>query len=118
MKRILSICIMIMMLMSMMVPVSAAATTDGTITIENVLAGNTYHVHLMFELESYDKEDGAYSYVVTEDWVDFVNDNDDLFVVDEDGVAVGDYVVAAEGASGVAIAEKAHAYVSIFPKKK
>jgi len=50
---------------------SGTNSNDGTIIIENALAGKTYSVYELFELESYDTDKGAYIYTVKEEWLEF-----------------------------------------------
>lgn len=71
----------------------------GTITIENAVPGQEYKVYLMFTLESYDTDTGAYSYKITENWRNFVTTgygkdyfaiNEQGYVTMKEGVTVGD----------------------------
>ena len=77
MKRILAIICTFVMIISMATGVNAvepAATTStkGSITLENVVVGDTYNVYKILSLESYIK-DTAYSYKKTGDkWDEFV----------------------------------------------
>lgn len=80
-KRILAIVCTFVMIISMATGVNAvndtsttatAAPTKGSITLENVVVGDTYNVYKILSLESYIK-DKAYSYKKTDDkWADFV----------------------------------------------
>ena len=65
-----------------------AADTNGQITISNPVDGQTYNAYLMFELESYNTETGAYSYKITEDWREFVTTGagKDYFTVQKPGL--------------------------------
>ena len=71
-----------------------AAGTNGTITISNPVDGQIYKAYLMFELESYNIEAGAYSYKITSDWREFVTTGagKDYFSIDDQ-----DYVTLKTG---------------------
>ena len=90
-----------------------AADTNGSITITNPVGGQTYNAYLMFELESYNTETGAYSYKITEDWREFVTTGagTDYFTVDSQdyvtlktGVTVENDSVAAANIAKAAVA--------------
>ena len=90
-----------------------AADTNGSITITNPVGGQTYNAYLMFELESYNTETGAYSYKITEDWREFVTTGagKDYFTVDSQdyvtlktGVTVENDSVAAANIAKAAVA--------------
>lgn len=85
-KKVLAILITVAMLFTIGFTALAAETVsdingnNGTITIDNAVAGETYKVYQLFKLESYSytagsEEAGAYSYTITSDseWYDFVN---------------------------------------------
>lgn len=93
-----------------------AAGTNGSITISNPVDGQTYNAYLMFELESYNTETGAYSYKITEAWREFVTTGagKDYFSIDAQ-----DYVTLKEGVTvednsttAAAIAKAAVAYAT------
>lgn len=89
-----------------------AAETTGSITIDPHVEGQTYNAYLMFELESYDAEAGAYSYKITNDWKEFVTKGagKDYFSIDAQG-----YVTLKEGVTAEAaatIAKEAVAYAA------
>ena len=90
-----------------------AAGTNGTITISNPVDGQIYKAYLMFELESYNTETGAYSYKITSDWREFVTTGagTDYFTVDSQdyvtlktGVTVENDSVAAANIAKAAVA--------------
>ena len=93
-----------------------AADTNGSITIPNPVDGQTYKAYLMFELESYDPDTGAYSYKITEDWREFVTTGagKDYFSVDsQDYVTLKDGVtVDNNSAAAAAIAKAAVDYAA------
>lgn len=68
-SRILVAVMVIAMLASFAIPVSAAGT--GSITINNAIVGQTYTIYKMADLESYDAGAGAYSYKVNDYWKTF-----------------------------------------------
>ena len=93
-----------------------AEGTNGSITISNPVDGQTYNAYLMFELESYNTETGAYSYKITEAWREFVTTGagKDYFSIDDQ-----DYVTLKAGVTvennsttAAAIAKAAVAYAT------
>ena len=88
-----------------------AAEKTGSITIDNHVEGQTYKAYLMFELESYNPETGAYSYKITPDWQDFVTkgDGQKYFSVDAQGYVTLNEGVADEEAAAIAKAAVAYA---------
>ena len=48
-----------------------AASSTGTITIDNAVTGTTYKAYRIFDLESYDTDKNAYSYKLNTKWNDF-----------------------------------------------
>lgn len=126
MKKLLSILLALVMILSLATTVFAADDTTGgeesvtgTITIDNPVADATYTAYMMFELESYASSDknAAHSYKVAAGWEEFVRQADaennitagegaTLFTVDANG-----YVIANAGATGSAIAKAAMDYV-------
>lgn len=74
MKRLLSLVLAMMLVLAMGIPVFAAG--EGTITIDNAIKGKTYTIYKIFDLESYNNEEGeeAYSYRIEKDspWYAFV----------------------------------------------
>ena len=93
-----------------------AAGTNGSITISNPVDGQTYNAYLMFELESYNTDAGAYSYKITSDWREFVTTGagKDYFAVDgQDYVTLKDGVTVANDSEAAAtIAKAAVAYAA------
>ncbi len=68
-KKIAAIMLSIMMVLGMASVVSAdpatsgtSATTKGKITINSAIAGQTYKIYKLLDLESYDKDNNLYSY--------------------------------------------------------
>jgi len=71
MKKLISLFLALMLVLSITVTASADETTYGTITISGASAENTYTVYRLLDLESYDVDSGAYSYKVNTDWAGF-----------------------------------------------
>lgn len=70
MKKLLSILLAVfVMLCTFTAPVFADGT--GSITINGISMDNTYEIYQLLDLESYDKESGAYSYKVNAAWTEF-----------------------------------------------
>lgn len=78
-KKIAAIMLSVMMVLGMASVVSAdeggtaASTGDGKITINNAIAGQTYKIYKILELESYDATTGNYAYKATSDWKTFID---------------------------------------------
>lgn len=87
-----------------------SADIKGVITIDNAIPGQTYSIYKIFELESYDKTDGAYTYKLVEDWREFFTTGYGKGYVEID--AKQGYVkwIAAETADVAAFAKEALAY--------
>ena len=79
MKKIIAVLLAAVLVLGMNLNVFAdepsTQALEGSITIENPGANIKYDAYLMFELESFDKTRGTYSYVLTEDWESFVEVN-------------------------------------------
>lgn len=91
MKRILAIVCTFVMIISMATGVNAVdepstSPTKGSITVENVKAGETYKVYKILTLDSYDKDKEAYSYIRNAEpdkWNTFVGTNQAREFLDE-----------------------------------
>lgn len=70
MKKLISIILAIVMVLSLAVTAFAAGN-EGTITINGVSEDNTYAIYKLLDLESYNVESGAYSYKVNAAWTGF-----------------------------------------------
>lgn len=64
--------ILLALLMTLGLSVTAFAAGEGSITIDNAVVGQTYTIYQILELESYNKDTGAYSYKATADWEAFI----------------------------------------------
>lgn len=74
MKKIVSACMTIFMTVALGVSGTVPAFAEGekgSITINSPVAGQTYSIYRMLDLESYDVDSGAYSYKVNSDWDTF-----------------------------------------------
>ena len=75
MKKSLALLLALVMIFALAVPVMAdndtTANTTGTITIENAIKGQTYTIYRVADLESYNAETGAYSYVYNTKYYEF-----------------------------------------------
>ena len=74
-KRIASVLLALVMALSLITTAFAAGET-GSITIDNAVVGQTYTIYQILDLESYDKDSGAYAYKATAAWRDFINGAD------------------------------------------
>lgn len=70
-KKIVSMCLTVVMLLSLCCVTAFAANDNGAITVANAVEGQTYSIYKLFDLESYDASTNAYSYKITEDWRNF-----------------------------------------------
>lgn len=115
-KKIAAIMLSIMMVLGMASVVSAegtmtsgtSATTKGKITINSAVAGQTYKIYRILELESYNAGTKSYAYKVTTKWKSFIESADikDKYVtIDANG-----YVTWKDGADAVEFAQKALSY--------
>lgn len=115
MKKIASLLLVLAMALTMNVSVFAASgtstTNKGTITIKNPVAGETYKIYQMFELESYNTETKSYAYKIASDWQDFVTTGagKDYFTVENGYVSITDGVTVSD-AQAEALAKAALAY--------
>ena len=78
MKKVISVILALMLVVSLAVSASAtmmgsgAPEQKGSITISGVSTENEYSIYKMLTLESYNDDTGAFSYKITEDkWADF-----------------------------------------------
>lgn len=71
-KRIASVLLALVMALSL-ITTAFAAGENGSITIDNAVVGQTYTIYQILDLESYNKDSGAYAYKATADWSAFIN---------------------------------------------
>lgn len=70
MKKLITLLAALTLALAMAVPAFAASST-GTITIDNAVTGTTYKAYRIFDLESYDTDKNAYSYKLNSAWNGF-----------------------------------------------
>lgn len=70
MKKFMALLAVLTLALTMAVPAFAASST-GTITIDNAVTGTTYKAYRIFDLESYDTDKNAYSYKLNSAWNGF-----------------------------------------------
>ena len=109
MKKIISIALALMLVVSLSVAVFAANET-GSITINGVSDVNTYEIYKLLDLESYDVAAGAYSYTVNAAWAGFfaTDDAKAYVTVAEDGYVT--WTTAEDDDTKAAFAKLALAY--------
>ena len=108
MKKIISIALALVLILSLSVGVFAAET--GSITINNVSKGNTYSIYKLLDLESYNKESGAYSYKVNADWSEFFNQPATAAYITYDAAGYVTWVGGEDDATVAAFAKMALQY--------
>ena len=109
MKKIISIALALMLVVSLSVAAFAANET-GSITINGVSDANTYEIYKLLDLESYDVAAGAYSYTVNAAWAGFfaTDDAKAYVTVAEDGYVT--WITAEDDDTKAAFAKLALAY--------
>ena len=118
-KKLLAALLALAMMLAMAVPAFAATTgtfgtTKGTITINKAVSGQTYKIYRIFDLESFDDGNNAYSYKLNATWngfKDYTGANT-FFTVSAQG-----YIEWAEGKhnteSAAEFAKLAKAYLAV-----
>ncbi len=81
MKKFFSLLMVVMVLMTIAIPVSADGETNGSVTINGVTESSTYEIYQLLDLESYNTASGAYSYKVNAAWAGFFATADALSYV-------------------------------------
>ena len=74
MKKFMALLAALTLALTMAVPAfaeSGTASNKGTITIDNAVTDTTYKAYRIFDLESYDTEQNAFSYKLSTKWKDF-----------------------------------------------
>lgn len=73
-KKWLAVLLTAALTVAMSLPVyTTDGTGNGSITIDNAVAGQTYSVYRIFDLDSYNKDEGAYLYKVNAAWKGFIS---------------------------------------------
>lgn len=70
MKKFMALIATLTLALAMAVP-AFAASSNGTITIDNAVTNTTYKAYRIFDLESYDTNKDAYSYKLSTKWENF-----------------------------------------------
>ena len=109
MKKLISIAIVLVMLMTLSVSAFAAGT-DGSITINNVADDTVYAIYRLLELESYDPVKGAYSYKVDPAWSAFFATPEALTYVTIDGAGYVTWIAGEDDTTIATFAQIALAY--------
>ena len=119
-KKIAAIMLSIMMVLGMASVVSAEETASGTsaatkgkITINSAVAGQTYKIYRILELESYNATAESYAYKATNKWKSFIESDaiSDHYVT----IDANSYVTWKNNADVAEFAQKALAYAKVTP---
>ena len=118
MKKIITIMLAAVMLLTLSVSVFAAE--PGSITINNISTTNTYDIYCILDLESYNNTTGAYSYKVNSAWTGFFATPEALAYVAIDGADYVTWTAATDDETVATFAKLALAYAkanAITPTK-
>lgn len=105
MKKFFSLLLVVVMFLSM--STTAFAAGNGSITIDNAVAGETYTIYRLLDLESYNSESGAYAYKANSAWESWLKTQTTYLSFDDQG-----YVTWVEGADAAAFAKAAKEYAT------
>ncbi len=83
MKKVFAVLVALTLILSCAAMAFAAEGETGKITVTNAIAGETYTIYRIFDLESYNEDTGNYSYKLSEKWESF--SAADYFSVDGNG---------------------------------
>lgn len=108
MKKIVSIVLALILMLSMAGNVFAAGA--GSITINGVTSDTTYKIYQLLDLESYDKTSGAYSYKVNSAWTAFFATAEAQAYITIDGTGYVTWIAGEDEATKAAFAQMALAY--------
>ena len=75
-KRLLSLAVLFVMALVQMNPLSVSAASNGSITINKAIVGETYSIYKVLELETYDAINNHYIYRATEEFKPFIESAD------------------------------------------
>lgn len=109
MKKLISIAIVLVMLMTLSVSVFAEET-DGSITINGVNSDTKYAIYRLLILESFNQSSGAYSYTVDPIWNDFFATPEAMAYITIDAAGYVTWVAGEDDATVAAFAKMALAY--------
>ena len=115
MKKLFALTLALIMVLSMATVAFANGTTNasqqtGTITINGVSSETVYEIYRLLDLESYDKESGAYSYKPNASWVGFFNTDAAKAYMSIDGAGYATWLAAEDDDTVAAFAKLALAY--------
>ena len=105
MKKFFSLLLAVVMLLSM--STTAFAAGNGSITIDNAVAGETYTIYRLLDLESYNSDSGAYAYKANSAWKSWLEDQTTYLSFDNQG-----YVTWVKGADAATFAKLAKEYAT------
>ncbi|MBE6617077.1 MAG: isopeptide-forming domain-containing fimbrial protein [Ruminococcaceae bacterium] len=109
MKKVISLVVAAMLLLTIALPVFAAEET-GSITINGVSDGNVYSIYRLLDLESYNTTSGAYSYKVNASWTGFFATSEALTYVAIDEAGYVTWITDEADSTVAAFAKLALAY--------
>ncbi len=107
-KKLASLLLALVMIFTLSATAFAAQEgekTGGSITVDNVVKGQTYSVYQILYLESYNADANAYSYKANSAWESWLKTQTSYVSIDAQG-----YVTWVEGASAADFAKAAQAY--------
>ncbi len=110
MKRIISSALAVMLILCLSITAFAANEANGTITINGISNDTAYAVYQLLDLESYDKDSGAYSYTVNSAWAAFFATEDAKQYVSIDDAGYVSWKAGEADSVVAAFAQKALAY--------
>ena len=116
-KKLLAALLALAMMLAMAVPAFAATTgtfgtTTGTITINNAVNGQTYKIYRIFDLESFDDGNNAYSYKLNTAWNGFKDYTKDGVSASQFFTIENGYIKWVADADAAAFAKLAKAFIA------
>lgn len=90
-KRLLSLAVLFVMALVQMNPLSVSAASNGSITINKAIVGETYSIYKVLKLETYDATNNHYIYRATEEFKPFIESADgQKYLTAQNGNNTGD----------------------------
>ena len=108
MKKIVTLLLVLVLTLSLTCAVSAAET--GSITINGVADGTVYEIYQLLDLESYNKESGAYSYKINSAWTAYFETAEAQSYITVDAAGYVTWVAGEDDTTVAEFAQKALAY--------
>ncbi|MBR4880321.1 MAG: isopeptide-forming domain-containing fimbrial protein, partial [Clostridia bacterium] len=108
MKKFVSIALTLMLVFSLALTTVAAG--EGSITINGVTEDTEYAIYQILDLESYDKDSGAYSYKVNSAWTAYFETDEAKAYITLDDAGYVTWVAGEADATVAEFAQKALAY--------